>query len=181
MLLPSPFSRSKNDPRILESGPSTLTSLDHLTKFLGWFSVGLGVTELVTPGNLSRMLGMDSPRARTLLRSYGVREVGAGLLTLSVDKKVGLYARVVGDAVDVVTLVGLVDRSNRNRGTAKFALAAVLSITALDIFAAKALNSRTSRPSNPRRYSDRSGFPGGLKSVRGKNVASSPIRTAAPV
>src|ERR1044072_7814222 len=108
MLLPTPFSRSKNDPKILESGPSTLSYLDHLSKFLGWFSIGLGVTELVAPGNLSRMLGIESPRARTLLRSYGMREVGAGLLTLSVDKKVGLYARVVGDAVDVVTLVGLV-------------------------------------------------------------------------
>jgi hypothetical protein len=127
------------------------------------------------------MLGMDSPHARTLLRTYGVREVGAGLLTLSVDKKVGLYARVVGDAVDVVTLLGLVDRSNPNRGTAKFALAAVLGITALDIFAAKALNSRTSRPSNPRRYGDRSGFPGGLKSVRGKSSAPSPIRTTAHI
>jgi hypothetical protein len=181
MLLPIPFSRSKNDPKVIKSGPGTLTSLDHLAKFLGWFSIGLGVTELVAPGNLGRMLGMDSPYARTRLRSYGVREVGAGLLTLSVDKKVGLYARVIGDALDVATLVGLVKRSNPNRGTAKFALAAVLGITALDVFAAKALKSRTSRPSEPRRYSDRSGFPGGLKSVRGKNSAPSPIRTAAHI
>jgi hypothetical protein len=126
------------------------------------------------------MLGMDSPHAQTLVRSYGAREGGAGILTLSVDKKIGLYARVAGDAIDIATLVGLVGRSNPKPGAAKFALAAVLGITVLDVFAAKALHARSSRTIITRRYGERSGFPGGLKSIRGgKSFAPSPLRSSA--
>jgi len=165
MILPSPFSRSKGDPSLIESGPSSLTSVDRAANFLGWFSIGLGLAEVFAPNRLSRLLGMESNFAPTLVRSYGAREIGAGILTLSVDKQVGLYVRVVGDAADIATLVGLVGRSNPNRGAAKFALAAVLAITALDVFTANALRVRSRSTSQRKRYTDRSGFPRGLKSI----------------
>jgi hypothetical protein len=182
MMLTSPFSRSKGDPSLIESGPSSLHSIDRVAKFLGWFSIGLGLTEVFAPNRLSRLLGMESDLAPTLVRSYGAREIGAGILTLSVDKQVGLYARVLGDVADIATLVGLVGRSNPKRGAAKFALAAVLGITALDVCAANALRARSRSISQPKRYTDRTGFPRGLKSVRGGKATESPAsRASMPV
>jgi threonine dehydrogenase-like Zn-dependent dehydrogenase len=51
-----------------------------LAEGLGWFSVGLGLAELVAPERLARFLGMDEHAG--LIRAYGVRELatGAGIL-----------------------------------------------------------------------------------------------------
>ena len=48
-----------------------------LAQGLGWFSIGLGLAELLAPGNLARFLGMEE---RTeLIRVYGMREIATGL------------------------------------------------------------------------------------------------------
>jgi hypothetical protein len=53
----------------------------------------------------------------------------------------------------------------------------VATITMLDVIAARSVASRHRRkPGNPRRYSDRSGFPGGLESAR--NAAGTAAITA---
>ena len=44
---------------------------------LGWFSLGLGLYELLAPEHLSRVLGLEGREG--LLRFYGLREIGAGL------------------------------------------------------------------------------------------------------
>ena len=51
------FARSQGDPRIERKGPSSLTGPDRLARALGWFSIGLGVTELAAPGWVARTLG----------------------------------------------------------------------------------------------------------------------------
>jgi hypothetical protein len=40
-----------------------------------------------------------------LVRAYSAREIGAGILSLSVDKRAGLWIRFDGDALDIVTLL----------------------------------------------------------------------------
>ena len=52
---------------------------------------------------IARTLGLYGKRS--LLRLFGLREVMAGVLTLSVDKQVGLWSRVAGDALDIVTIL----------------------------------------------------------------------------
>ena len=62
----SNIARSKGDPKVLHSGPSSLGAADRLAKALGWFSIGLGVAELVAPERFTRALGMEGkggPRA----------------------------------------------------------------------------------------------------------------------
>jgi hypothetical protein len=164
--IPNAF-RTEGDPQILESGPSSLTPTDQLARFLGWFSIGLGLTELFAGGALARSLGLEGKSG--LMRLFGARELGAGFATLSVDKKAGLYSRVAGDALDILALVTAItgDSHPRQKDNAKLALFAVLGVTALDIICARAVTTEGARPAvAPRTYADRSGFPKGVEASR---------------
>jgi hypothetical protein len=158
--------RAKGDPKIIRSGPGSLSNTDRMARGLGWFSIALGAMEIAAPKTLARSLGMEGPVIETLLRVYGFREIGAGVLTLSVDKKLGLWARVAGDAMDVATLCKGLGRSNPKRQNVTFALIAVLGITAADIFAARKITRKTARPAAARDYHHRSGFPNGVQKAR---------------
>jgi len=104
----------------------------------------------------------------TLVRAYGIREIGSGLLSLSVDKDKGLWSRVAGDALDVATLSSALNAGNPRRDNAKLALAMVAGVMVLDVIGALAVTTRHRRGSvDPRRYSDRSGFPRGVEQARG--------------
>ena len=160
------MARSKGDPKILHSGPSSLTGPDKLARALGWFSVGLGITELVAPGQLARVLGLQGKEG--LLRAYGARELASAIPTLSVDKPVGLASRLAGDALDLATLTSALHRNNPKRNNAAIATALVVGVTLLDIVAlvdVKAAHRRA--PGSNRDYSDRSGFPRGPEQSRG--------------
>jgi len=159
------LTRSEGDPKVLQSGPSSLTSADSLARALGWFSLGLGLVELFAPRQVTHFLGM--PGKEPLVRAYGVREIGAGIMSLSVDKDVGLWSRVAGDGVDVLTLLSGFNNRNPKKGNVGTALALVIGITFLDMVAAKAVAAVHNRNEGTRRdYSGRSGFPHGVDSAR---------------
>jgi hypothetical protein len=159
--------RSKGDPKVLETGPSSLSWPDRLARNLGWFSIGLGALELCAPRTLTRSLGMQG--MEPLLRTYGARELASGVLSLSADKKVGLWSRVVGDGVDIATLMPALHPFNPRRSNAKLAMVAVIGVALLDLYAANAVSSRQSRRSRARTpsYKERSGFPQGVEAARG--------------
>jgi hypothetical protein len=159
------LTRSEGDPRVLRSGPSALGAADRLARALGWFSFGLGVTELLAPGSITRALGMEGKEG--LVRAYGAREIGAGILSLSVDKQVGLWSRVAGDGLDIATLLAALRSDNPKRGNVALALALVGGVTLLDIVGAQGTTARHRRTGGARDYSDRSGFPQGLAKARG--------------
>ena len=152
--------RSERDPKIVRSGPSSVGSADRLARTLGWFSIGLGLFEILAPGYLARSLGMRGREA--LIRAYGARELSSGVLSLSVDKTVGLWSRVAGDGLDVVTLLGALRLRNPKRGNVTAALAMVAGVTLIDLLAAQAAGARHVRRENrPDVYADRTGFPKG--------------------
>lgn len=166
MSLLANFSRHPGDPTIVTSGPSSLSVWDRMARGLGWFSVGLGVAQLVAPRRFTRALGLDG--METFVRACGARELGTGLVTLSPDKTVGVWGRVVGDAVDLATLFAAVHSHNRQRGNAKLALAVVGGVTLLDALVAAGLTARHGRPgTQPRSYRHRSGYPDGIEGARG--------------
>lgn len=139
---------------------------DRLARALGWFSIGLGLAELIAPGRLTRALGMEGSEA--LVRAYGAREIGAGVLSLSVDKTVGIQSRVVGDVLDIATLATGFRDDNPKRNNVGIALAAVIGVTLLDIVCAQGLTARHKRDHGQSRdYSDRSGWPRGIEASRG--------------
>jgi hypothetical protein len=162
----SNIARSQGDPKVLSSGPSSLDTTDRLARGLGWFSIGLGLTELLAPRALTRALGMEGSEG--LVRAYGLREIGAGIMTLSPDKGLGLQSRVAGDALDIATLLAGLRADNPKRDNVMIALAMVVGVTLLDIVGAKGVNTSQRRSERPRRtYRDRSGYPQGLERARG--------------
>ncbi|WP_428970196.1 hypothetical protein ACQR50_06055 [Sphingomonas sp. Xoc002] len=160
------IARSEGDPTVERKGPSSLTGADRLARALGWFSVGLGLTELIAPGRLARSLGLDDKEG--LIRAYGARELASAVPTLSIDKPVGLAARIGGDALDLATLAGALHRDNPKWRNAAIATALVAGITLLDVAAFKGVKAAHRRePDADRDYSDRSGLPKGAQASRG--------------
>ena len=168
------LSRYPGDPEVLETGPSVAPVADRVSKGLGWLSLGLGAIQIIAPSLITRALGMEG--RETLVRAYGVREVAAGVTSLSPDKSVGLWSRVGGDMLDLVTLHGAYTHDNPKRGNVGMAMALVAGITLLDLATANSttkVHSR-SRRGPPRDYGDRSGWPQGLDAARsGRRPAGS--------
>lgn len=111
-------------------------SLEPLATFLGVFSIGLGLAELLTPRNVADATGVRSPG---LLRAYGARELGAGVGILTADNPAKwLWARVAGDVMDLATLgAAYANGRGDDRRKALQAAAAVAGVTVLDLVAAR--------------------------------------------
>jgi uncharacterized membrane protein len=105
---------------------------DGMAKALGWFSVGLGLAELVAPRAVSRMTGLNT--SPILVRAVGLREIASGVGILNNRNPTGwLWSRVVGDAMDLA-LWGNAARSSGMQGRrAIVAAVAVAGVTALDV------------------------------------------------
>lgn len=128
---------------------------------LGWFSIGLGLFELLAPRQLTRTLGLRGSEA--LVQFYGLREIAAGIGILSSkDPTPWLWGRVGGDALDVATLASGLPEHNPRRGNVGLALAAVAGVTLLDVLAAQSLSADRER----RRTSRREAFSGLLRAYR---------------
>ena len=169
-LLPSKVSgitRSPGDPKVIETGPSSFKSADRLGHALGWFSIGLGLTELLAPRKLTEALGADGNE--NVVRAMGARELVHGVLCLSIERKYGAWTRVAGDMVDLAALASLYRDDNPKKGNVAMAIAAVLGCTITDLAAAQGMSSLHKRRGEPvRDYSDRSGFPKGADYSHGK-------------
>ena len=86
---------------------------------------------------LGNLIGIDTRGAGpAVMRAFGAREIGAGIaVLLRPNKPLPLWARVVGDAMDL-TFLALATRSRRASGTRlALAAAAVAGVTALDVIA----------------------------------------------
>src|SRR5436190_8027624 len=73
---------------------------ERTARALAWFSVGLGLAQIVVPRLIARLAGVPLPRAVTV--ACGVRELvcGIGLLTRA-HPRPWMQARVAGDALDL--------------------------------------------------------------------------------
>lgn len=132
---------------------------------LGWFSIGLGMAELLFPRFFTRTLGLD--RRAGLVRFYGLREIGAGIGLLAArDKAPWLWARVAGDGLDLATLAGGLGH-RRDRRNVEVAMAMVAGVAALDAYAAYAASRAGRAPALTHDYSTRSGFPAPPERMRG--------------
>lgn len=110
---------------------------DPLVLFLGVFSLGLGLAEVLAQERVARWTGV---RNRTLLRAYGLREIiaGVGILT-DPQPAPWLWSRVMGDMLDLGTLgVAYARSSAHDRNRASQAAIAVAAVTALDVACADA-------------------------------------------
>ena len=163
----SGVSRSPGDPKVIETGPSSFKPADRVGHALGWFSIGLGLVELLAPRKLTNALGAEGKE--NLVRAMGARELAHGVLCLSIERKYGAWTRVAGDVADLAALASLYRDDNPKKGNVGMAIAAVLGCTIADLAAAQRISSLHDRDRDPSRdYSDRSGFPKGADYSRGK-------------
>lgn len=139
-----------------------------LAQGLGWFSLGLGLAELIAPRRIGRTFGLEEHSS--LIQAYGVREIAAGIGILAArDPTPWVWARVAGDALDAATLTMGLNERNPRRPEAAMALLAVAGVTLLDVVCARALSdARAVPPPRPLPdYSDRSGLPRPPEEMRG--------------
>jgi uncharacterized membrane protein len=115
---------------------------ERLATALGWFSIGLGLAEVVAPGSVARLVGVrDDDRNRWALRALGVREVVNGVGILSQPRSAGwLWARVGGDLMDLAYLGTALKSRDAEPGRVGAAMAAVAGVTALDVLCAERLS-----------------------------------------
>src|SRR4051812_22941548 len=133
-----------------------------MARGLGWFSIGLGLAEVLAPRALTRGLGMEGNEQ--LVQAYGLREIATGIGILATDQPAAwIWGRVGGDALDLATLASALKRKNPKKNNVEVALAAVVGVTALDVICGPSLTRKPRQ--KPRRrltaidYSRRSGFP----------------------
>ena len=113
-------------------------SNDTLMRTLGWASAGLGVPQVLAPREFGRAIGVGGgPRQRTAVMTVGVRELAAAAGLLGQGSPAWLWARVGGDLMDL-TLLGRALKNHDGRGWQRTAaaLAGVVGITAVDVYAA---------------------------------------------
>jgi len=115
------------------------SSANGIARGLGWFSLGLGVAELIAPRAISRIAG--ARKKDSLIRFYGVREIVAGVGVLATTHSAGwLWARVAGDAVDLASL-GAARAASRDGGKKNaLAIGSVAGVMALDVWCASRLS-----------------------------------------
>lgn len=109
-----------------------------LSKALGWFSIGLGLAELLAPRAVGRVIGMsDRPM---LVRLCGLREVITGVGMLS-ERRPSRWAaaRIAGDAMDLALLGTAARKPHTDRARLTLAASAVAGVTAVDIYATQRL------------------------------------------
>ena len=112
-----------------------------LAQGLGWFSIGLGVAELLSPRSVTRPLGLRGREG--LIRAYGLREIATGVgILASRDPAPWVWGRIGGDVLDMATVAtGIAGRRPRT-GNAALALLLLAGVGALDLLCAQQLSRR---------------------------------------
>jgi len=115
-----------------------------LARGLGWFSIGLGVAELLVPRAVARLIG-TRPHP-TLIRLLGIREIASGIGILGRNQpEPWVQARVVGDIMDLALLSPALLFNGGRRGSVVLATTAVAGVTALDVMCTQKLNRANGR------------------------------------
>lgn len=118
---------------------------------LAWFSVALGLAELLAPEDVARAAGIrPHPRITSGLRAAGVRDLAAGIAIFLQPGRPGpLWARVAGDATGLSFLAAALRSHDADPTRGAVATAALLAVAALDVVTAQRL--ARGRNSGPRR------------------------------
>jgi uncharacterized membrane protein len=133
-----PYSEWSEDDRVEDFESEPRIDPRQLANALGWFSIGLGLAELIAPRALGRAIGVgDQP---VLLRALGLREIASGLGLLSQRaSRAWALSRVSGDAMDLALLGAAARRADSDPQRIAMAASAVVAVAALDVYASREL------------------------------------------
>ena len=144
---------------------------EQLARLLGWFSIGLGIAEIVAPRQLSEMIGVEYKPG--VFRLLGLREIGHGIGILSQEQPAGaVWSRVAGDMLDLALLGSQLDSDNPQREKTLAATMSVLGVTAVDLYTAKSLSRRSNGGGSSRANGGRGSSRDMVRSSRGIKVKS---------
>ena len=116
-----------------------------LTQTLGWLSLGVGLAELLAPRAVSRAIGVGDHPA--VMRMIGARAIVSGVGLLSEHTPASwAWSRVAGDAMDVALLGAAIRSVDVQPKRAAIAAAALLGVTALDVYASQRLTNANIGP-----------------------------------
>ena len=111
-----------------------------MATFLGWFSIGLGLAEVIAPKKLARLIGTEGKHTSFIRFVCGVREITAGIGILTNRRPTQwIWARVAGDALDLAALGVAIMSPDSDKQRLALATTAVIGVTALDISEAQKL------------------------------------------
>jgi len=146
------------------------TGGESLADFLGVFSIGLGLAQVLAPEGMSKLCGIkDAEGNRPIMRALGAREISHGIAILSRQQpEKAVWSRVAGDALDLALLGKVMANPENSRGRALFATANVLAVTALDVMAARTLSKQ------PRTIANEGADKGIIRTKRSLTVNKSP-------
>jgi len=132
----------RQDGGMYQQSASDNGNADQLARFLGWFSIGLGLAEVLAPRQLAQMIGVENKPG--VFRLMGFREIGHGVAILSQEQPAGaVWSRVAGDLLDLALLGTQLDSNNPEREKTLAATMSVLGVTALDLYTAKSLSNQS--------------------------------------
>jgi uncharacterized membrane protein len=116
-------------------------SAERLARGLGWFSIGLGLAEFLTPRAVAKIAGVEGKHTG-LIRLFGLREIASGVAIFAQGRRpaAAVWSRVAGDALDLAALGGALASPTSKKGRTAFAAANVLAVTALDVICARQLS-----------------------------------------
>jgi len=113
-----------------------------LSNFLGWFSIGLGLAQIVAPRGVARMIGIEEDGgSAAVMRACGLREITAGVGILTQPQTdAWLWARVAGDVLDLALLGKAMASEENDRGRLAFAAASVVGVGIADVLAGQKMS-----------------------------------------
>ncbi|BBX63888.1 hypothetical protein MSAS_30620 [Mycobacterium saskatchewanense] len=108
-----------------------------LVKALAGASFGLGLSELLAPGKVAAVAGVDeTARSRRVIRALGARECGHGAALLAGSDRL-VWTRVAGDVLDTALLLaGVAARGPGRRRRGMITAVALSGVGALDLYTA---------------------------------------------
>jgi uncharacterized membrane protein len=118
----------------------TNVSPERLARGLAWFSIGLGLAEVLSPRGVAKVAGVRGNHG--LIRLFGLREIASGIGIFMQGRRpaAAVWSRVAGDALDLACLGAAFSSPRNDKGRLAFATANVLAVSALDVLCAQQLS-----------------------------------------
>ncbi|HEY0080650.1 MAG TPA: SRPBCC family protein [Pyrinomonadaceae bacterium] len=136
-------SRSDGEGGALRAARGALVNMsgEQLARGLGWFSIGLGLAEIIAPRGVARVAGVRGNH-NGLIRLFGLREIASGISIFAQGRRpaTAVWSRVAGDALDLAALAVAFASPDSSKGRVAFATANVLGVAALDVLCAQQLS-----------------------------------------
>lgn len=117
------------------------TDNDEMVRALGWFSVGIGLIELLTPRKVSSTIDIGDHPA--ILRLLGLRELASGLGILTQrNPSAWMKGRFAGDLIDIALLGASVASGQARATRAAAAAVAIAKVACMDYRCSRELSAK---------------------------------------